>query len=138
MDPRGTIRYKYDKLDLVQIVDRMTEAMAATAFTFTATNGGSYPGCTREVTKSLLRLPDGTAAVSVRLKADEVFKDPGRYQAVVDGIAEARAVQLSTNLVEMAGAISAKAKQLSNSPGPYLDDLTELQVHVERAIARLK
>jgi hypothetical protein len=117
---------------------KLTDALAATVFTFTATNGGSYPGCAREVTKSLLRLPGGPATVRTHLNAEEIFHDPGRFQAVVDGIGGGRGFQLSTNLVEMSDAIAAKAKQLSGSPGPYLDDLTELQRGVEKAIAQLR
>jgi hypothetical protein len=85
-----------------------------------------------------LRLPGGPAAVRTHLNSEEIFRDPGRFQAVVDGVGIGRGVQLSTNLVEMSGAITAKAKQLSGSPGPYLDDLTELQRGVEKAIAQLR
>ena len=48
---------------------RLTAALASTTFRFTATNGGSYPRCTRQVTRSLLSLPGGLGAVGTHLNA---------------------------------------------------------------------
>ena len=78
---------------------RLAAAFVETAFLFTATNGGFYPRCTEQAVRNLLSLPGGAAVSAVHLNAKEVLDDPGRFQAVVDGVAAARAVALATNLV---------------------------------------
>jgi hypothetical protein len=117
---------------------KLTQALAATAFTFTATNGGSYPRCTTVTTKNLLLLPDGATTVGTHLNANEIFGDPGRFQAVVDGIAGVRAAGLSTNLEQIATLATSKLDTLTNSPGPYRDDLQALLVRVRQAIEQLR
>jgi hypothetical protein len=117
---------------------KLTQALAATAFTFTATNGGSYPRCTTLTTKSLLLLPDGASTVGTHLNTNEVFGDPGRFQAVVDGIAAAHAAGLSTNLMQIATQAAAKLDTLAGSPGPYRDDLQVLLTRTRQAIEQLR
>jgi hypothetical protein len=114
---------------------KIEAALAATAFTITATNGGSYPRCTREAVRSLLCLTNGLAALRGHLNTNEVFNDPGRFQAVVDGIAAAHADSLATNLEELAAAAKNKLAALSPGPDPYRDDLAELR---ERLLQTLK
>jgi len=116
----------------------LSAALAATAFTVTATNGGSYPRCTKEITRNLLRLPEGIAAIQPHLNCKEVFKDPGRFIAAIDAIAEARAFGLTTNLSELQTEVAVKVKALAEHPGPYVDDLSELQVHIGKAIEELR
>jgi hypothetical protein len=119
---------------------RLSAALVATAFTLTATNGGSYPRCTLEVTHSLLSLPDGTSAIASHLTPKEVFKDPGRFQAVVDGIAAANAVELATNLEQIREAVAAKLQLLVTgaAPAAYLEDLSDLQDRITKTIERLR
>jgi hypothetical protein len=117
---------------------KLTQALAATAFTFTATNGGFYPRCTTVTTKNLLLLPDGASKVGTHLNTNEVFADPGRFQAVVDGITAAHAVGLSTNLTQVATQATAKLDALAGAPGPYRDDLQALLARIRQAIQQLK
>jgi hypothetical protein len=117
---------------------KMTQALAATAFTFTATNGGSYPRCTTVTTKNLLLLPDGASTVGTHLNTNEVFAGPGRFQAVVDGIAAAHAAGLSTNLAQIATQAAAKLDTLAGHPGPYRDDLQALLIRIRHVIEQLK
>jgi hypothetical protein len=113
---------------------KLIEALAATAFSLTATNGGYYPRCSRTVARNLLRLPQGNSAIGTHLTAKQIFNDPGRFQPVLDAIGEARATQLTTNLVEIAHEVAAKLEVLKASPGAYRDDLLELQVRVKKTI----
>ena len=94
--------------------------------------------CTTEATRNLLFSPDGVSAVRTHLNAQEVFKDPGRYQAVIDGIAAARAVVLSTNVAQLGNVVAAKLDALSAYPSPYRDDLSELQVRIGKATEQLQ
>jgi hypothetical protein len=113
---------------------KLAAALAATAFTFTATNGGCYPRCTQEAARNLLRLPEGTRVAGTHLNAKEALADPGRFQAVVEGISAARAVGLATNLCEIADKLASKLEALAGSPGPYREDLLELQLRVRRTL----
>ena len=115
----------------------LNAALAAMAFTLTATNGGSYPGCTKDATSNLLSFPDGPAVVAPYLNRTQLFKDPGRLQAIVDGIVTARAVGLSTNLIEISRLIDEKLTALPTKPDPYRDDLLDLQAQIEKAIEQL-
>jgi len=117
---------------------KLTAALSATAFTFTAINGGSYPRCTQELTRNLLRLPDGTLAVAAHLNGKQVLEDPGRFQAVVDGIAAARAVGLTTNLLELASQVGTKLGTPGAPPSAYRDDLLGLQTRLRKAIEQLR
>jgi hypothetical protein len=45
---------------------------------------------------------------------------------------------LTSNLFFVNGEIAAKIKTLSGHPGPYLDDLAELQLRTAKAITRLQ
>jgi hypothetical protein len=112
-------------------------ALAATAFACSTTNGGSFPRCTATAVQNLLLLPSGAAAVQSHLQPNEVFADPGRFQAVVDGIAAARNSELATNLAALQTDVQAKLTTLTNYPGAYRDDLQELQVRLERAVRGL-
>jgi hypothetical protein len=116
----------------------LSAALAATAFTFTATNGGSYPRCTKEAVWNLLCLTNGVTALRPHLNTNEIFKDPGRFQSVVDGIAEAHADALATNLDEIAAAIKTKLTRLAPGRDPYRDDLTELQTRLQQTMERLR
>jgi len=112
-------------------------ALSAAAFTLTATNGGSYPRCTKEITRNLLRLPEGIAAIQTHLNSKEIFKDPGRFIPAIDAIAEARCFGLTTNLTELQIEVAVKLKALAEHPGPYVDDLSELQAHIGKALEQL-
>ena len=116
----------------------LNAALATTAFTLTATNGGSYPRCTKEITRNLLRLPEGIAAIQTHLNSKEIFKDPGRFVPTIEAIAEARAIGLTTNLIEVQTEVTVKLKALAEHPGPYVDDLSELQAHIGKAVAQLR
>jgi hypothetical protein len=116
----------------------LSAALAATAFTLTATNGGSYPRCTKEITRNLLRLPEGIAAIQTHLNSKEIFKDPGRFVPAIEAIAEARALGLTTNLIEVQTEVAVKLKALADHPGPYMDDLSELQAHIGKAVEQLR
>jgi hypothetical protein len=121
------------------IVDsNVAAALAAAAFTFTAANGGSYPRCTKETVKDLLCLTNGVAALRPHLNTNEIFTDPGRFQSVMEGIAEAHADSLATNLDAMAIAIKTRLTALPPGPDPYRDDLTELQTRLQRTIEALQ
>jgi len=115
----------------------LSAALAATAFTFTATNGGSYPGLTRNMITNLLSLPDGISVVAPYLNPAQLLKDPGRFQAIVDGLAVAHAVELTPNLAELRTQVAAKLKSLPTKPNPYRDDLTDLQERITKAIEQL-
>lgn len=117
---------------------RLSEALGATAFTLTATNGGSYPRCTKEIARNLLRLPEGIAVIQTHLNSKEIFKDPGRFVPAIDAIAQAHAVGLTTNLVELQSEVAVKLKALAEHPGPYVDELSELQAHIGKAMAQLR
>jgi hypothetical protein len=117
---------------------RLAAALVATAFTFTATNGGFYPRCTEQAVRNLLRLPEGAAVSAAHLNAKEVLDDPGRFQAVVHGLAAARAVLLATNLVALEREVAAKLSSLTNSPGPYRDELYDLHLRIGQAVSQLQ
>ena len=115
----------------------LAKALATTAFNFSTTDGGSYPRCTSEAVQNLLRLPEGVSAVRTNLNKAEVFADPGRFQAVTDGIAAAHAADLTTNLVALNNDAKAKLETLTNSPGAYRDDLQQLEAGIQKTIAGL-
>jgi hypothetical protein len=111
------------------------QALAATAFDFATTNGSYYPRCTAAAVKNLLGLKDGFSAVRAHLRTEEILGNPGRFQAVMDGIAAGRAGQLATNLVAIQAQVRAKLEGLTNSPGGYRDDLRELDSRIGRTLA---
>jgi hypothetical protein len=117
---------------------RLAASLAATAFTFTATNGGFYPKCTEQAVRNLLRLPQSAAVLATHLNAKEVLDDPGRFQAVMDGVAAARAVALATNLVSLEREVAAKLASLTNSPGPYRDELYDLHVRIRQTASQFQ
>jgi len=117
---------------------RLASALAATAFKFTATNGGFYPRCTEQAVKNLSRLPESAAVSAAHLNAKEVLNDPGRFQAVVDGLAAARAVMLATNLVSLEHEVAAKLASLTNSPGLYRDELYNLDVRIRQTLSQFQ
>ena len=104
----------------------------------TASNGGSYPRGTRTAVKNLLGLTNGAAALRPHLNTNEVFLDPGRFQPVVDGIAEARADSLTTNLEELMVGVKVKLARQSPGANPYRDDLADLQKRLAETIERLR
>lgn len=116
----------------------LAKALAATAFNFSTTNGASYPRCTTEAVQNLLRLPEGASIVRTNLNKSEVFADPGRFQAVTEAIATARAAELATNLVALDSDATAKLGTLTNSSGAYRDDLQQLQAGIQKAVAALQ
>lgn len=116
---------------------KLATALAATAFSYTATNGGFYPRCTQEVTRQLLKLTNGFTIVAEHLNTKEVLDDPGRLEAVVDGIGIAQAAILQPKLAELTGPLASKIEELVKSPGPYRDALVELQDHLKRTITQL-
>jgi hypothetical protein len=140
--------YRVDPESLAEIAElvgksgvsdtRLAAALVATAFTFTATNGGFYPRCTEQAVRNLLRLPDGAAVSAAHLNAKEVQDDPGRFQAVVDGLAAARAIALATNLVVLEQEVAAKLSSLTNSPGPYRDELHNLHVRIRQTVSQFQ
>ena len=116
----------------------LATALAAAAFAFTTTNGGCYPHCTGELTRNLLRLPDGPEMVRPYLNTNAIFADPGRFQAVMDGIAAAGATELASDLAGLTNALAAKLSALSDRPGLYRDDVSELQRRLDRTLAELR
>lgn len=112
-----------------------TKALAATAFDFTTTNGGTYPRCTSEMVKDLLSLPNGVAVIKLHLTTNDVIHDPARFQAVIDGIAAAHNRELATNLAALNSSVSAKLTTLTNSPGDYRNDLQDLHSRIEKTLA---
>lgn len=115
----------------------LAKALAETAFDFSTGNGGTYPRCTTEMVKNLLCLPDGPAAVRAHLKTEKVVGDPARFQAVIDGISAAHAVDLSTNLTAVEPGIKTKLSTLTNSPGTYRDDLQELENRIQKTVSTI-
>jgi hypothetical protein len=116
----------------------LREALAAVAFSLMATNGGSYPRCTKEAVCSLLYLPEGVSVVGSHLTGKEIFKDPGRFHAVLEAIADARPAGLMTNLTQIAAEVAAKQEALAKYPGPYLEDLCALQARIKLAIEQIQ
>jgi hypothetical protein len=112
----------------------ISKALAAIAFKFTTTNGAFYPRCTTTAVKNLLLLTNGPAMVAAHLKSAEVFDNPGRLQSIVDGIAAARCVELSTNLVALEAPVSQRLGELANSPGGYRDDLGEFRKRLAKVV----
>jgi hypothetical protein len=109
-------------------------ALAATAFDFSTTNGGIYPRCTTEAVKNLLRLREGDGVVRTHLNAGELFGNPVRFQAIVDGIASAQAADLSADLTAIDAKIKAKLVVLKNSPGDYRDALEDLDGRIGKTV----
>ncbi len=116
----------------------ISDALAATAFSFTAANGGSYPRCTKTAVVNLLSLTNGAAILGPHLNTNEVFRDPGRFQAVVDGIAEAHAKTLVKRLETMSVDVKAKISTQAPDPNPYRDDLADLETRLRRTIEVLQ
>ena len=114
---------------------QLVRALTATAFDFTTTNGSFYPHCITAAVKNLLFLNGGPPAVQAHLKEAEMFDNPGRFQAVVDGIAAAHASQLATNLASIQPKIEARLVDLANSPGGYRDDLRDLNRRIKQTLA---
>jgi hypothetical protein len=140
--------YRTDPGSLEDIADVIGEArpegtefvgpLTAMAFKFTASNGGSYPHCTTAAVKNLLCLNNGLSAVRQHLKIEEVSNSPGRFQAVMDGIAAAHTSELQANLVVIQKEIQARLTGLAKMPGGYRDDLQELEAKVEQTLANLQ
>jgi hypothetical protein len=137
--------YRIDSDSLAEIAEvvgksgvsdsRLAAALVATAFTFTATNGGFYPRCNERAVRNLLRLPESAAVSAAHLNAKEVLDNPGRFQAVVEGLAAARAGVLATNLVALELEVAAKLSSLTNSPGLYRDELYNLHIRIRQAVS---
>lgn len=116
----------------------IANALAATAFSFATANGGSYPRCTETAVENLLSLTNGAAILRPHLNTNEVFADPGRFQAVVDGIAEARAKTLVSRLETLSRDVKTKISIQSPGPNPYRDDLEDLETRLRRTIEVLQ
>jgi hypothetical protein len=97
----------------------LAKALAATAFDFSTTNGGSYPRCTTEAVKNLLCLPEGVVEVRAHLTTNEIFADPERFQAAIDGMESINVPDLLTNLTAMNAEVRTKLVTLTNHPGDY-------------------
>jgi hypothetical protein len=117
---------------------QIADALAATAFDYSTTNGGIFARCTTVMVKNLLCLPDGVTLVRTRLKTEAAFHNPPRFQAVVDGIAAARATELVPNLTLLQTNVIARLSTLTNLPGIYKADLEELNAGIHRTITVLK
>src|SRR5208337_160556 len=50
----------------------------------------------------------------------------------------ARAVLLATNLVALEREVAAKLSSLSNSPGPYRDELYNLHLRIRQAVSQFQ
>jgi hypothetical protein len=72
------------------------------------------------------------------LTFEKLFDNPGRFQAIVEGIAAAHARDLATNLIAVQAQVQTKLAGLTNSPGAYRDDLQELAVRIDRTLAGLQ
>lgn len=117
---------------------QLNAALAATAFEFTATNGGFYPRCTREAVRNLLLLPGGGSTTRPHLNSKELFKDPGRFQEIINSLDTPHAVELLPALLELKEAVADKLKTLAAYPGSYRDDLSELQRRLGVVIGKLQ
>jgi hypothetical protein len=115
---------------------KLVAGLAEMAFTFAATNGGSYASCTEAATRNLLRLTNGVETVRMHLGAKEVFADPGRFQTVMDAIASQHADALSVTLGKLSTEVAAKLDTLKDYPGAYRDELRELGRRLNRATAQ--
>jgi len=116
----------------------LNTALAVTVFQHTASNGGSYPRCTRELTRLLLGLPRGVEIVRTNLVPKAALEDPARFDAVVEGVAAARAANLLTNLTEILQAADGKLAALSAHPSPYVDELLALKKRLQEALVLLR
>ncbi|HEX4265672.1 MAG TPA: hypothetical protein VH597_15155 [Verrucomicrobiae bacterium] len=112
----------------------LVKALADTAFNFSTTGGGSYPRCTTEAVKNLLCLPEGAAEVRTHLTTNEIFGDPVRFQAVLDGMESKRVAGLLTNLTAIEAEVRAKLVILTNHPGGYRTALEGLDEQMRRKI----
>lgn len=110
-------------------------ALAATAFDFSTTNGASYPRCTATAVTDLLRLPGGADAARDRLTLKRALDDPGRFQAVVEGVAAAQASELATNLTAVLMGVRSRLADTNLLAGGYKDDLQELSARIDGTLA---
>ena len=122
---------------------KLLAVLAATAFSFSASNGGNYPSCTRTAVVALLHLPGGIEAVRHHLNEKEIFDDPVRFQDVVESIISAKASGLQPDLIRLENATKArlellKASASSASAAPYLEELEKLRARLDRATSILK
>jgi hypothetical protein len=115
----------------------LAKGLEAMAFDFSTTNGGIYPRCITASVKNLLCLPEGASRVRTHLRTEEVFDNPGRFQAVIDGIVAAQATEFSTNLAALETNVTMKLAVLTNSPGAYRDDLQELNMRIQKTLGLL-
>jgi hypothetical protein len=140
--------YRKDSASLELLADTITTthvddpvfapALAAAAFTFTTPSGGFYSHCTTDLMSNLLRFPDGVAAVETHLGTNEVLNAPGRFQSIMDGFSGTNAASLLTNLAGISNVIAGRLDSLTNNPGPYRDELKQLQSSVSQALERLR
>jgi len=139
------VHYRTDSGSLEDLADvvgtekpagpEFVNALSATAFDFSTANGAYYSRCTTTAVKSLLNLPSGPVAVQEHLKTDEIFDNPGRFEAVMDGIAGAQCSELKTNLMTIEVDVLARLATLTNTPGGYRDDLQELEMRIHKLAA---
>lgn len=113
-------------------------ALAAGVFTFTTASGGFFSHCTTDLTSNLLRFPDGVVAVEKHLGTNEILNAPGRFQSVMEGFSGSNAIPLVTNLTAISNLIVGRLDTLTNKPGPYRDELKQLQSSVGQALQRLR
>ena len=114
------------------------QVLSAAAFDFSTASGASYPNCTTTAVKNLLLLTNGLAAVQAHLTSEKMLDNPGRFQAVVGGIAAAHASELATNLTVVQDKVRAKLADPALLAGGYRDDLQELDGRITRTLAGFK
>ncbi len=112
----------------------LLDVLEATAFDFSTTNGATYPSCTREAVRNLLNLDPGAARVRKRLTVKASLEDPGRFQAVLDGIDAAAAGPLQPNLAALEQGIRKRFSELVPGPSGYRDDLQALDERVQQKL----
>jgi hypothetical protein len=134
-DP-GSLEDLADAIGQAQPADsEFTNVLAAAAFDFSTGNGAIYPRCTTAMVKNLLALKGGAVAVRAHLKIDEVLGNPGRFQAVMDGIAAAQAKELAPDLTELETKVKARLADPTLLENGYKDDLRELDRRITQTLA---
>ena len=129
-------RYRVDPGGIEELADvigqtrpesgELVKALSAVAFEFSTTNAAIYPKCTKSAVLNVLRLPGGATSLQQRLTAEAALDNPGRFQAVIEGIDAAHVGELKSHLQNIDTAVRTRLEGLTNSPGAYRDNLLEL------------
>jgi hypothetical protein len=141
-------RYRVDPGGMEELIEvigqtrpesiELVKALTAIAFDFSTTNAAIYPNCTRSAVLNVLRLPGGVASVQERLTADAALDNPGRFQAVVEGIAAAHVGELKSHLQVIDTAVQTRLEGLTNAPGAYRDNLLTLAKTLQHTTGEAK